>query len=57
MSEGPGVSVKRKGTTSQWIWGIWSLDSGSGWRKTRNVGKIEEEEDRHEGKRATFWLV
>ena len=21
---------------SQWIWGVWSSDSGSGWRKMRS---------------------
>lgn len=43
MSEGPGVSVRRGGEEffkegrDQIIedWGIWFLDSGSGWRKMR----------------------
>ena len=35
MSEGPGVSLRRRGTRSQWLCSIWSLDSDSGWRKMR----------------------
>ena len=57
MSEGPGVSVRRwrgpdHSSFGAFVLGQWLWLRGT---KRRNVGKNEDEGNRHEGKRVTSW--